>query len=348
MRLSGGIPIPFKHFKGYRFILRYKKYFSQIKDLNLDIIHIHSGGEIGKLGIYTRNKLNIPAIYTMHSFYELLLDNNKLFKLFKGLILKKIIKMYKNFISQTNLTVVLTLKTLQYLETKYKIKGNYEIIPTQLNLKQFYSESHSQEKIQNLKTNLGLKDSFVCLFVGRLSKEKEIHYLMDAFASFYKKHPQSKFLIIGDGPERKHLENQAKKLNISDSVVFLGFIANDNVGFYYNLGTVFLNASLYETQGLTYIEALAASLPVVARYDIVLENVITNDKNGFFYHQKEELINYLSLLYNDNKKTKTMSMNAKNSILNYDQTSFAFKMIQIYKEAIKTNKEKNNQNNNHN
>ncbi|MFT2804568.1 glycosyltransferase [Candidatus Phytoplasma asteris] len=68
------------------------------------------------------------------------------------------------------------------------------------------------------------------------------------------------------------------------------------LGIYYQLGNVFINASLFETQGLTYIEALAASLPCVVRFDQALDGLIDNGNNVFFYHQKEELINYLSIL----------------------------------------------------
>ncbi|MCG7201985.1 MAG: glycosyltransferase, partial [Candidatus Phytoplasma mali] len=88
----------------------------------------------------------------------------------------------------------------------------------------------------------------------------------------------------------KNLEKKAKKLNLDDKIIFLGFVAYDKLGIYYQLGNVFINASLFETQGLTYIEALAASLPCVVRFDQALEGVIKHEQNGFFYHKQEQLI----------------------------------------------------------
>ncbi|QKX95032.1 glycosyltransferase [Candidatus Phytoplasma asteris] len=345
-----GIPIPFKGIEGHRVVLRFKKYLSLVKDLNLDIIHIHTEFPMGKLGIYASQKLNIPSVYTMNTMHEYFFNKSKnigikIFKLFFILANRKALK---KFISKTHSTIVPTHKILTLLEKDYNIKGKYNVVPTGINLEQFYSQNHSLEEIQALKVKFNLVNDFVCLYVGRLSPEKDISYLISAFASFCQNHPQSKFVIVGDGPEKKALQKQVKQLQIENNVLFLGFVPYDNLVIYYQLGNCFLSASLFETQGLTFVEAMASSLVLLARHDQALDGLIDNGNNGFFYHQKEELINYLSLLYNDNKKTKTMSMNAKNSILNYDQTSFASKMIQIYKEAIKTNKENNNQNNNHN
>ncbi|MBS2993881.1 glycosyltransferase ['Santalum album' aster yellows phytoplasma] len=345
-----GIPIPFKGFEGHRFVLRFKKYLSLVKDLNLDTIHIHTEFPIGKLGIYASQKLNIPSVYTMHTMHEYFFNKSKnigikIFKLFFILANRKALK---KFISKTHSTIVPTHKILTLLEKDYNIKGKYNVVPTGFNLEKFYSQNHSLEEIQALKVKFNLVNDFVCIYVGRLSPEKDISYLISAFASFCQNHPQSKFVIVGDGPEKKALQKQVKQLQIENNVCFLGFVPYDNLGIYYQLGNCFLSASLFETQGLTFVEAMASSLVLLARYDQALDGLIDNGNNAFFYHQKEELIHYLSLLYNDNKKTKTMSMNAKNSILNYDQTSFASKMISIYKEAIKNNKENNNQNNNQN
>ncbi|MFK5261382.1 glycosyltransferase, partial [Lactiplantibacillus plantarum] len=74
--------------------------------------------------------------------------------------------------------------------------------------------------------------------------------------------PKAVLLIVGDGPAREDLEAQAAELGIADHVRFTGEIDHDDVGDYYRVGDVFVSASDSESQGLTYIEAMAADRKV--------------------------------------------------------------------------------------
>ena len=88
------------------------------------------------------------------------------------------------------------------------------------------------------------------------------------------------FVIVGSGPYLDNLKELAYAENISDKVIFTGAVEPENIAAYYRLGDIFLSASQSETQGLTYIEALASGLPAVCRRDDCLNDVITNGKNG--------------------------------------------------------------------
>src|SRR5699024_7335059 len=120
----------------------------------------------------------------------------------------------------------------------------------------------------------------VILFLGRIGEEKSIDVIMENMPIIFKTIKNAKFLIVGDGPSKEPLEEQAKSLNISDKVIFTGKVPWSEVPKYYNLGDVFVNASLTETQGLTFIEAMAAGIPIVAKYAPNLTEFITNNKNG--------------------------------------------------------------------
>lgn len=64
------------------------------------------------------------------------------------------------------------------------------------------------------------------------------------------------YLIVGDGPEREHLEKQARELGISDRIYFAGMVKPEETPAWYQKGRIFVSASKSETQGLTYLEAL--------------------------------------------------------------------------------------------
>ncbi|QTX03198.1 1,2-diacylglycerol 3-alpha-glucosyltransferase [Candidatus Phytoplasma luffae] len=342
LRLNGGIPLYIKGLKGYRLLIRYKKFLPKIESLNLDVIHVHTEFGVGHLGLYASKKLKLPLIYTMHTMYHCFIQKNNFvyLKLFKKMITKFIDKLLKKLINEANIIIAPTQKTLLFFKDYYKIEKNYQIVPSGIKLKKFYSTSYKKEEIDILKEKLGLKDFFICLYIGRVSEEKEINIIIDYFSDFYKKNKKSKLLIIGDGPNKIKLQKQVKKLKLTENIIFLNFVPNNEIGLYYQLGDVFVGASLFETQGLTYIEALSASLPVLARYDTALDQVIQHNQNGFFFRNKEEFVQNLNILYNDKKKYYEMSNNAEKSVHNYKQEIFAQKIIDIYQKAIEENNNK--------
>lgn len=339
-----GVPLPFKVFKNYRWILKYKSHLPKIKALNLDIIHIHTEFGLGLLGIYAKQQLNLPLVYTMHTMYvSFFQTNNSLFiKTFRPLMIRYADRIVKRCLINADFVIFPTQKALDFVDKRYQIeikanKLHYEIVPTGLNLDHFYPQKHSFQDVDNLKNELNLKDYFVCLYVGRVSAEKEINYLIKAFALFNQHHQQSKFLIIGDGPDQQNLKKQVAKLKLTDKVIFLGFIHYDRLGLYYQLGDVFLNASLFETQGLTYIEALSAGLPVLVRYDVCLTGVIQDGQNGLFYHNQQELITKLIHLYNHPNYCQTLSRAALKSVAHFNQAIFGKTILKIFTHLINKN-----------
>ena len=112
-------------------------------------------------------------------------------------------------------------------------------------------------------------------------------------------------LFVGDGPARDDLELLTKSLNIYQKVKFIGKIDNTDVFKYYLISDFFLNASISETQGLTFMEAMASSVPVLCRFDNNLVGVINNNKTGFFFVDEKETI------FRVNKKTEIKKQKGK-------------------------------------
>ena len=91
-----------------------------------------------------------------------------------------------------------------------------------------------------------------------------------------------RFLIVGGGPQLEELKEYVKNDHIEPYVIFTGPQSGEMVPAHYHISNMFISASLSETQGLTYIEAMASSISVIARYDDQLVDVIDDGKNGFF------------------------------------------------------------------
>lgn len=101
----------------------------------------------------------------------------------------------------------------------------------------------------------------VLLTVSRLSPEKDFATMLDAFAQAQKQRP-IRLLIIGEGPERAHIEQLITKYNLGDSVALLGHIANPYP--YYTKSNLFVLSSRREGLPTVLIEALALEVPIVS------------------------------------------------------------------------------------
>jgi len=114
-----------------------------------------------------------------------------------------------------------------------------------------------------VRAALGIpNDAFVVGTAGRLECVKNLTIFLDAHAILAAKHPNIHAVIIGDGPERRLLEDKAWNLGTSKSVVFTGY--RQDVRALMGAFDVYLNCSLYEGVSLTILEAMAAGVPVVA------------------------------------------------------------------------------------
>jgi glycosyltransferase involved in cell wall biosynthesis len=104
--------------------------------------------------------------------------------------------------------------------------------------------------------------NFIALMVCRLEKEKQVDIALRAWKSVVEKYPKAGLIIVGDGREKRRLENLVYSLGISKSVVLVGW--QNIVTPYYAIADVFLLTSAYEGYGMALLEAASARLPIVA------------------------------------------------------------------------------------
>lgn len=103
---------------------------------------------------------------------------------------------------------------------------------------------------------------------------------------------------------------------------------------YYQIGDVFVSASQSETQGLTYIEALASGLPVVAKADKCLIGVLEDNVNGYAFNTEDDFIGYLdSILYNELKQ-ESLAFGAIRSIRKFSAKYFVSTVEELYKNML--------------
>ena len=107
------------------------------------------------------------------------------------------------------------------------------------------------------------KNPFRFISIGRLLHWKGFHLGIMAFAKFVKEYPQSEYWIVGDGPERRNLENLAKRLGVLDKIKFWGKLPREETLKKLAKCNVLVHPSLHDSGGWVCVEAMAAGRPVI-------------------------------------------------------------------------------------
>lgn len=333
IRVSG-IRLPKKGASFLKYVPFVGRHLRRIDKLDLDVIHVHTELTIGKLALKAKKKYDIPIVYTVHTMYEEYLHfaSKFLAKYWKAPLMRIVKSKMRKFITNSDVTIVPS-KKIKDLMISYNIEGDYNIVPTGINLSKFKQESYQNADVLKVKESLNLKpDEFICLYVGRISLEKDIDMLIDGFKMV--NHDKIKFVIVGGGPHLKNIKEKVLKEGLKDKIIFTGIVPTKDIGLYYQIGDIFLNASVSETQGLTYIEALAAGLPLIVRYDKVLENVVTEGYNGMFFYETKEISKKILKLYKDKDLTTNLKENTLKSVVQFDDKTYIKNALKMYERAI--------------
>lgn len=311
-----------------------------IKKWNLDVIHTHTEFSIGTFARLISKQYNIPLVHTYHTMYE-----EYIYYITKGYFSKaskKLVEYLTLFLCDKLVEelIVPTKKTYDLFKEKYKVKRDVNIIPTGIDVSRFYKENIDKEKVNELRRDLKVsRFNFNILYVGRIAKEKSIDFLINNFKDIVKKIPRAKLIIVGDGPDMKELIDLVDKNKLNRNCLFTGKVPWNEVPLYYMLSSVFVTASKSETQGLTVIEAMAASKPVVAINDESFSLVIESYKDGILFNDDKEYKDAIYKLYKDRKLRDKISLEARKTANNYSDLSYAKKVLEVYKKVI--NKDSN-------
>lgn len=174
------------------------------------------------------------------------------------------------------------------------------------------------------------------LFVGRLSKEKGVQTLISAWKKWGHKAP--KLIIIGDGPDRKYLENLANGLPIS----FLGKKNHNKVEHELSSSRLLIVPSEWmEIFGLVVIEAFSVGTPAAVSNLGALPSLVQNGKNGVIFESGNisSLLSSIQPILSDNIMLEKLSINAKETFeVKFNQKTNYNNLINIYKNALSNNK----------
>ena len=133
----------------------------------------------------------------------------------------------------------------------------------------------------DIRNKLGLSPDAPVLFaMQRLSNEKRVDIVIESFAFVLKKHPEARLVIGGTGPALQGLQSLTHQLGVADTVLFTGYIPDEDLPRYYAMADIFVFHSAYETFGIVLAEAMAASKPIVSVNHTAIPDVVSDRNTG--------------------------------------------------------------------
>lgn len=318
---------------GYRACNIYSfKGMRELKNQKIEIIHCQTEFGIGIFSRLAAEALDIPIVYTYHTMWAdyshyVPVKSNAV----SGLVKKIISRLSKLYGDSCTELIVPSNKTKEALE-QYGIDKRMHVIPTGLELERFDPKNMDVKLVERLKEEYSVKDKFVITFLGRIAQEKSIDIIIEAIEKLIAFRKDFKCLIVGGGPSLEELTKRVSDDQLTDFISFVGPKDSSLVPAHYHLSNVFVSASLSETQGLTFIEAMASGIPALARVDKNLEDVIRDGENGYFFETVDELVALLNRMMNED--ISRLSNQAYQDAMNFSSDIFCEKVLDVYQQAI--------------
>ncbi len=324
--------VPLFFLKPHRAVLPFSvRLIRMMRKLKIDIIHTQSEFFMGFVGLYVGYSMHIPIIHTYHTMLE---DYTHYIAGGKLATPKMARKFSEAFCNLTNSVIVPTQKVENSL-ISYDVKRPIYVIPTGINLEPFRSNRYSDAEILKLKQKLGIDPKHrLILCLGRVAREKSIDIVISNLSQLVDRMPDIRLLIVGTGPAMDELQELSEKLGVSKYVYFAGPAPYSEIAKYYRLGDLFMSCSVTETQGLTYYEAMASGLPVVARFDDSISSLLIDNHNCRLFRDGKEIPDIVESMLSDPEVARQYSRMALESVEIYSASTFAERVEEAYRNTI--------------
>lgn len=326
-----------------------KKMEEALDEFKPDIVHLNNfQRQLSASIIDPIKSRNIPIVFTAHDVQAIcpaitMMDNDKNIceECMKGKYLNCIKKKCNK--GSTLKSIVGALEGYYY-RTKniYTKKIDFIITPSEFYREKMIEDGIPENKIKALHNFVELKDYDLevsdeeyALYFGRLSKEKGILNLINAFTKL----KEGKLYIAGEGPEKETIEKIIKENNLEDRIKLLGFLNADQMkDTIRKCKFVIVPSIWYENCPYSVMETLAIGKPVIGANIGGIPELVKNEQSGFTYKYDDidELANKMETLFNNEDLVSKYGVNAKKQANElYGKDMYYKNIMNIYEKLLK-------------
>lgn len=326
-----------------------KKMTEALEDFKPDIVHVNNfQRQLSESIIDAINEKNIPIVFTAHDVQAIcpaitMLDNNKqICELCKNGKYFNCIR--KKCIKNSNLKSILGAIEGKYYRTRkvYNKKISCIVTPSEFYKDKLIEDGENERKIFAIHNfihledyNLETSDKGYGLYIGRLSKEKGILNLVEAFSRLQ----GEKLYIAGDGPEKDKIKKIIDNRDLQDNIKLLGYLNQDEVKKCIKNARFIVVPSIgYENCPYSILETQAIGKPVIGADIGGIPELVKNKENGLIYKYDsvDELETKMKLLFENKELAEQYGKKAKEYAEKfYNKETYYDKIIKIYEKVLK-------------
>ncbi len=271
--------VKFKRYPQYNFALMPFMAASKIGVYDADIVHMQTPFTVGTYGLLVSKMGKIPSVGSFHTLFtksNVIKEYGVSNPIARRLFIKYAWPYAKFFYGSCSRVIAPSNSIKRVLESK-NVSNRIDVVPNGVDTKRFNPKVNGKN-LRHILT--GGKDMKVVVYVGRVSKEKNIGTMISAAKLLSKKKKDILFVIAGTGPALDQYIKQVHRNRLENFVKFAGFVSENDLPKYYAAADLMCMPSTFETQGIVSLEAMASGKPVVGADYLALKELIENGKNG--------------------------------------------------------------------
>jgi glycosyltransferase involved in cell wall biosynthesis len=298
----------------------------RLTTLDLDIFHVQHPFLLGGTARRLARGLGRPLVFTYHTLYD---KYAHYVPLPRPLVARQAVAWSTRFANTADLVIAPSAGLAARLRAQ-GVRRPIEVVPTGVDLDRFRPGDRAAARAR-----LGVGAGPLLLYVGRLDREKNVGFLIDAFAGVAARHPDAEFWLVGRGTHERALRRRAARLGAGERVRFVGGVVHDEIVRYYQAADLFVFASTTETQGLAVLEAMAVGVPVVAVRASGVEEAVVDGVSGLLVPEDPEVFAAaVRELLADAGLASKLAAGAREAALPAAATTLGARLVALYRGLL--------------
>jgi len=235
---------------------------------------------------------------------------------------RKIEKMYNSKTLQKGDKILVSNEyTKELVHDYYNVKiEKISIIPNGTELNNFYKSNSNSKQI---------------IFSGAMYHHRGIDVLLESVSDVIKKIPEAKFVLLGNGPEMQKLKKFVEKMNLTENVIFKGWVDRKEIPKYLaesaiGIGPLRITDVTKYALPIKVLEYMSSSLPIIAINETLPEDVLKNGENGFLVKNSNELGEKIVKLLENNELQLKMGEKSRKMVTKFDWENVTESIIKEY------------------
>jgi 1,2-diacylglycerol 3-alpha-glucosyltransferase len=314
---------------GYYLSFRYSPAAKKLLQ-TMDIVHVHHPFLSGRLALRYCEPLHTPIVFTNHTRYDLYAQ--AYLPILPEEIRDGLLQAYMPPFCEAMSLVISPSAGMANVLREMGVTSPIAILPNGVELQRF----HRAEPL--VRADFGFKqDDILLVYAGRIASEKNLPFLLQAFAGIAHSLDNVHLILVGGGHKQVEAETQelVSQLRINHRVRFMGMVPYENLPAYLAMCDAFVTASVTETFGMSIVEAMGAGLPVIGIHSPGVSDIVDDGQTGFLSIESLPIfVAKLTRLCLDHELRRRMSTNARRASTQYAIERTTRMLLEQYERLV--------------